>query len=73
MCQKFLGKRLSLVKNISGVENNFTRNKYNKLQKISAKLSKFFAKNKSQTANIGSSTVRLHGIDLIDIQIQYCL
>ena len=36
----------SLVKIISDVENNFTQNKYNKLQKISAKNMCFFAKNK---------------------------
>ena len=34
----------SLVKIISDVENNFTQNKYNKLQKISAKNELFFAK-----------------------------
>ena len=52
----------SLVKLISDGENNFTQNKYNKLQKISAK-------NKCKSANMGSSTVKLHGVDLIDIQI----
>ena len=45
------------------IENNFTQNKYNKLKKISAK-------NKCKSANIGSSTVQLHGVNLIDIQIQ---
>ena len=34
----------SLVKIISDVENNFTQNKYNKLQKISAKNKFFFCK-----------------------------
>ena len=52
------------------IENNFTQNKYNKLQKISAKNKWFFAKNKCKSANMGSSTVQLHGVDLIDIQIQ---
>ena len=48
------------------------QNKYNKLQKISAKNLWFFAKNKCKSAkfNMGSSTVQLHGVDLIDIQIQ---
>ena len=56
----------SLVKIISDVENNFTQYKYSKLQKIRD----FFAKNKCKSANMGSSTVQLHGVDLIDIQIQ---
>ena len=59
--RKFVTKILrktcsSLVKIISDEENNFTQNKYNKLPKISA--------------NTGSSTVQLHGVDLIDMQIQ---
>ena len=57
----------SLVKIISDVENNFTQNNYNKLQKISDFLLK---SNKCKSANMGSSTVQLHGVDLIDIQIQ---
>ena len=40
----------------------FTQNKYIKLQKISAKNKWFFAKNKCKSANMGSSTVQLHGI-----------
>ena len=32
----------------------------------------FFAQNKCKSANIGSSTVQLHGADLIDILIQNC-
>ena len=52
---------LSLGKIISGGENNFKQNKYNKLQKISA----FFEKNKCKRANMGSSTVHL-----INTQIQ---
>ena len=52
------------------IENNFTQNKYNKLQKISAKISDFFSKNKCKSAHMGSSTVQLHGVDLVDIQIQ---
>ena len=47
-------------------ENNFTQNKYNKLQKISA----FLSKNKWKSANMGSSTVQFHGVDLINMQIQ---
>ena len=34
------------------------------------KISAFFAQNKYGSANMGSSTVQLHGVDLIDIQIQ---
>ena len=60
----------SLVKIISDVESNFTQNKYNKLQKISAKVSDFLQKNKCKSTNMWSSTVQLHGADLIDIQIQ---
>ena len=60
----------SLVKIISDGENDFTQNKYNKLEKISAKNKCFFAKNKCKSANMGSSTVQLHGVDLIDMQIQ---
>ena len=52
------------------IENNFTKNKYNKLHKISAKNKWFFAKKKCKTGNMGSSTVQLHGVDLLDIQIQ---
>ena len=38
------------------------------------KISAFFAKNKCKNANKGSdSTVQLHGVDLIDIQIQNLL
>ena len=40
------------------------------MQKISAKNKWFFAKNKCKNVNMGSSTVQLHGVDLIDIQIQ---
>ena len=61
----------SLVKMISDGENNFTQNKYKKLQKICAKNKCFFfSKNKCKSANIWSSTVQLHGVDLMDIQIQ---
>ena len=52
------------------IENNFTQNKYNKLKKISSKNKWFFTKNKCKSANMGSSTVQLHGVDLIDIQIK---
>ena len=51
---KILRKTCSpLVKIISDGENNFTQNKYNKLEKISAKNKYFFAKNKFESANIG--------------------
>ena len=72
----------SLVKIVSDGENNFKQNKCNKLQKISAenkwvflqkisaKNKSFLEKNKCKSANIGSSTVQLHGVDLIDKQIQ---
>ena len=53
------------------IENNFTQNKYNKLQKIRAKNMWFFAKNKCKSVNMGSSTVQLQGVDLRDIQIQW--
>ena len=66
----FFGKHVqSLVKIISDGENNFTQNKYNKLQKISAKNKCLIAKNQCKSANMGSSTVQLHGVDLIDMQI----
>ena len=58
--------RLSIL---SKIENNFTQNKYNKLQNISAKNKWFFGKNKCKSANMGSSTVQLHCVDLIDIQL----
>ena len=45
---------LTSVKMISDGENNFMQNKYNKLQKISAKNKCFFAKNKCTSANMGS-------------------
>ena len=40
---------------------NFTQHKYNKFKKIRAKC---------KSANMGSSTVQLNGVDLIDIQVQ---
>ena len=46
------------------------QNKYSKLQKIGAKISAFFTKNMCKSANMGSSTVQLHGVDPIDIKIQ---
>ena len=63
----------SLVKIISDGENNFTQNKYNKLQKLSLTNKCFFAKSKCKSENMGSSTVQYHGVDLIDIQIQNLL
>ena len=67
---KILSKTCSsLVKIISDVENNFTQNKYSKLLKVSA----LFAKTKRESANMGLSTVQLHGVDLIDIKIQNLL
>ena len=60
---------------ISDEENNFLQNKFNKLQKISAKNKSFFLqKNKCKsTFNMGSSTVQLLGVDMIDIQIENSL
>ena len=45
-------------------DTNFTQHKYNKLQKIRAKC---------KSTNMGSSTVQLNGVDLIDIQVQNLL
>ena len=59
-----------ISKIISDVENNFTQNKHNKLQKMSAKNMCFFSENKCKSANMESSTVQLHGVDLIDMQVQ---
>ena len=47
-----LKKCSSLVKIISDGENNFTQNKNNKLQKISAKNKCFLAENKCKSANM---------------------
>ena len=55
---------LSLIKIISDGENNFAQNKYNKLQKISAKKKCFFAKNKYKSANMESYSIQLQGVDL---------
>ena len=55
----FLTERIILHK-ISTIE----------LQTISAKNKCFFAQNKFKSANLESSTFQLHGVDLIDIQIQ---
>ena len=67
----------SLVKIISDGENNFKYkyNKYNTISTISCKkymlkISAFLQRNKWKSANMWSSTVQLHGVDLIDIQIQ---
>ena len=49
---------------ISDVETKFTQHENNKLKKIRAKC---------KSANMGSSTVQLHGTDLIDIQVQNLL
>ena len=62
-----------ISKIISDGENNFTQNKYNKYKKQVLKKCFFFAQNKCKNANMGSSTVQLHGVDLIDIQIQSLL
>ena len=43
-----------ISKIISDGENNFTQNKYNKLQKISAKIKCFFLQNKFKSANMGT-------------------
>ena len=46
---------------ISDGETNFTQHQYNKLQKIRAKC---------KSANMGSSAVQSHGVDMIDIRVQ---
>ena len=55
--RKFVTKILrktcsSLVKINSDGENHFTQNKYNKLQKITAKNKCFFAQNKCKSSNM---------------------
>ena len=50
-----------ICKIISDGETNFTQHKYNKLQKISAKNKSY----KCKSANMGSSTVQLNGVDLM--------
>ena len=69
--RKFVTKILrktcsSLVKIISDGDNYFTQNRYNKLEKKC-----FFAKN--MYANMRSSTVQLHGVDLTDMRIKNLL
>ena len=63
---------MSIIRKIIHVKENnyFTQNKYNKLQKIHAKNKCFFAKNMWKSANMGSSTIQLHGVGLIDMQIE---
>ena len=56
-----------ISKFISDGETNFTPNKYNKLQNISAFLHKISAK--VQIWDHLHSTVQLHGVELIDIEI----
>ena len=48
---------------VSDGETKFTQHEYNKLKKIKIRA-------KCKSANRGSSTVQLHGVDLIDIQVQ---
>ena len=68
---KILRKTCSLlVKIIPDGENNFTQNKYNKLQKINVN---FFFSHICKSANMGSSTVQLHVVCLIDMQTQNLL
>ena len=50
---------------ISDGDTNFTEHKYNKFQKISAK-----KRAEYKSANMGSSTVQLNCLDLIDIHVQ---
>ena len=57
----------SLVKIISDGENNFMQNKCNKWMMNRNVLPNH------KNANMGSSTVHLHGVHLIDMQIQYLL
>ena len=52
-----------ISKIISDGENNFTQNKYNRVAENKC----FFAQNKCKSANMRSSTVQLHGVDLIQI------
>ena len=52
-----------ISKIISVGENNFTQNEYNRV----AKKEVLFPQNKCKSANTGSSTVQLHGVDLTDI------
>ena len=52
---------------ISDEETKFTQLEYNRLQKISAKSK---SNSKCKSANMGTSTCQLHGVDLIDIQVQ---
>ena len=59
----------SLVKIIYEGENNFTQISTISSKKEVLKICVFFAKNKCKSANMGSSTVQLHG-ELIDFQIQ---
>ena len=54
----------SLVKMISDGVNNFMQNKCNKWMKYRNLLLNY------KNANMGSSTVHLHGVDPIDMQIQ---
>ena len=55
----------SLVKIISDGENNFTQNKYNKLQKISAKNKCFFCKKiGSKVLNYGVIYSSIRGVKL---------
>ena len=53
-------------------DSNFTQKKYNKLPKISAKNKCFFHKKISAKVQIWDHrhAVQLHGVDLIDMQIQ---
>ena len=52
---------------ISDGETKFTQHEYNRLQKISVKTNSY---SKCKSANMGTSTGQLHGVDLIDIQVQ---
>ena len=54
----------SLAKMISDGVNNFKQNKCNTWMKYRNVLATH------KNANMGSSTVHLHGVDLIDMQIQ---
>ena len=70
MWQKILRKTCSSLVKLFLTERIISQNKNNKLEKISAKNKCIFAQNKCKNANMGSSTVQLHGVDLIDIQFQ---
>ena len=61
---------LSLVKIISDGENNFIHNKCNKWMKHRNVFTKILNIENHKNANMELFTVYLHGVDLMDMQIQ---